>query len=285
MSKSLLIAVFLVLFLVEGAFAGLQVFPFRLQLNDTKRVAHLSLRYSGEKPADYKISTIFYRMKPDGSINIVQDAKEEERPATKLIQYSPHQVQLAPNAEQVIRVRLSGPRNIPDGEYRAHLLIEPMKESAETAADGKKPAEKMGMKLDARIAVAIPVVFSHGKTQFNATLSKFQIMQNAENKPVFSVEMSSNGNAFPYGDLEVLYQPTGGQVQSVGTYRGVASFLPARTFSFPLKLESNSPLLKEIKGTAPVTKISSGKLRVEFHEPQENGKDGKLITSVDMPNS
>ncbi len=285
MHKNLLSVAFLVLLTTESVFAGLQVFPFRLLLTDKKRVTHLSLRYTGEKPAEYKLSTIFYRMKSDGAIDIVQDAKAEERSAMQLIQYSPHQVTLTPNVEQVIRVRLTGPRNMADGEYRAHLLIEPLKETAETTAAGKKANEKMNMRLDARIAVAIPVIFRHGKTEFSVNFSKFQVSQNADKKPAFSVEMSSQGNAFPYGDLLVYYQPVGGELQSVGIYRGVASFLSSRSFTFPLNIPEGSPLLKEITSSTPVTKLKSGKLRLEFHEPQENGKDGALVTSIDMPNS
>jgi len=264
------------------ALGALQVFPTRIELSDKKRVAHISLRIDGEKPTQYRLSAIFYRMRPDGSVDIVNDAKDDERSAVKLLRFSPHQATLTPGVEQVVRVRLTGPRNLPEGEYRAHLHVEPMGEADESSGGVKKP-EKINMRLEARIAVAIPVIYRHGKTQFTATLSNLNLTQTPDKKPAFSVDLASEGNAFAYGDMQVFFVPKGSEPQSVGIFRGVASFLPKRSVSFPLTVSADSALNREIASAPSVSKLSSGKLRLEFRKPQENGKDGALIAALETP--
>ena len=49
--------------------------------------------------------------------------KEEERPALNLFRFSPRRVLLEPGKEQIIRLIVKRKKNLPDGEYQAHLYF------------------------------------------------------------------------------------------------------------------------------------------------------------------
>ena len=104
--------------------ADLQVFPTRLVMSDQKRVVNLSLRHLGDKPGTYRVSAIFFRMKENGSMDPVNDPTEAERSLVKHLKFSPRQITISPNSEQVIRVMFSGPGKLVEGDHRAHLHIE-----------------------------------------------------------------------------------------------------------------------------------------------------------------
>src|SRR4051812_33665959 len=98
--------------LVSAAHATLQVFPTHVLLSDKNRTAQLALRHIGDAPAKYRISVVYYKMKPDGGMAIDKTPGPEDKFAEKYFRYSPRQVQLQPNVEQVVRVILRKPADL-----------------------------------------------------------------------------------------------------------------------------------------------------------------------------
>ncbi len=255
----------LVLFLFAfPLFADLRVYPTRLTLTDTKRVGDISLRHVGTQPARYRISTVFYKMKIDGSMEQSKTPEKEERTAINLIRFSPRQVTLPPNVEQVIRVMYSGPKDLKDGEYRVHLFFEPMDEPEETSKASK---DQMQMKLQAKVAIAVPVVFKQGKIETSSKLANLKIVKMPSGEQGFSVDLISEGNGFPYGDFLAFFAPQGKAQVNIGIVRSVASYLKKRNVSYAFTLPADTTLAK-------------GKLRLEYHQPEEDG--GKLLTSSEI---
>lgn len=244
--------------------ADLRVYPTRLTLTDTKRVGDISLRHVGTQPARYRISTVFYRMKHDGGMEQSKTPEKEDRSAVKLIRFSPRQVTLPPNLEQVIRVMYSGPKDLANGEYRAHLFFEPMDEPE---TEGKASKDQMQMKLQAKVAIAVPVIYKQGKVEVTTKLSHLKIVKMPSGEQGYSVELSHEGNGFPYGDFLVFFTPQGKSQVSLGLVRSVASYLRKRSVSYPFTLPEN-------------TMLANGKLRVEYHQPEEDG--GKLLSLIEI---
>lgn len=245
-----------------AARAGLQVFPTRVYLSDDAAVANLTLRHVGQKPMRYRISTVFYRMKPDGSIAVAPDPQESERPAVKLLRFSPRTVTLPPNIEQVVRVMYAGPKNLPEGEYRAHLHLEP-DEDDDSAGTIEMKKGKMSMQLHARVAVAVPVIYRHGHPAAEVALSGLKVIE--ENKKAFfSLDMASSGPAFPYGDFHAFFVAPGAAPEPVGLVRGVASYLPKREVKYEL---------------SPAKPLKGGVLRLEYRQPEDAG--GKVLATAE----
>ena len=147
----------ILIFLSLPSFADLQVFPFRIVLSDKERTAQISVRHRGTKPMRYRITTVFYKMNPDGTMKPLDKVSSTDNAADSYFRYSPKQVLLEPNVEQVIRLMMRAPADLPEGEYRTHLHFEGMDDpDAKPAENGKSDESKMVLK--ARMAVAIPVV-------------------------------------------------------------------------------------------------------------------------------
>ena len=236
-----------------AAIADLQVFPLRVVLSDKDRSAQISVRHRGQKPMRYRITTIFYQMQPDGTMKALDKVSSTDNPADAYFRYSPKQVQLEPNVEQVVRLMMRAPADLPDGEYRTHLHFEGVDEAEEkTSGTDAKEAQ---MVLKARLAVAIPIVIRKGNPTVKISLQDLKLVKTPDQKPAFSVQMKKEGNAIAYGDFEILSVPTNGEPKVIGTINGVSSYIDSRLVNFPLNEAPTVP----------------GKLKVNFKKPVSEG--------------
>lgn len=248
----------------NSAWAMLQVFPTRLFLLNQKRLGQLTLRHSGKSPETYKISAVFYRMDPGGQLTQVPDPKVEEHALLKQLRFSPREVTLSPGVEQVVRVMVV-PNELVDGkEYRAHVQFEPQG-TAESDADA--PADKVAMKLSARLAVAVPVFYRLGNPDIKVTLSDLKMVQLEEQKPGFAATIQNDGSRFVYGEIKLWFTPVKGKTVQVGSISGVSSYVSKRQVRYPIA----SP--DAIAG-------KKGVLKLDFHSTQEEG--GALLASTEV---
>ncbi|HLD99228.1 MAG TPA: hypothetical protein VJB59_03150 [Bdellovibrionota bacterium] len=248
------------------AFANLQVFPTRVILNDQKKAAHLSLRHMGDTPEKYRIMAVFYRMTPDGGMQLVKDASEPES-AVKLLRFSPREVMLAPRMEQVLRVMFHSPKPVEEGEYRAHLLFEPTSEApaADTNAGGKVKTQ-----LTAKLAIAVPIIYRKGKPKISVSLSDLKLTRVGDNKPAFSITVNQEGRRFLFGDLQAHFTPEGGTSQLVGLVNGFSSYIPKRSATYALAVPEGLSLQR-------------GTLRVDCKEAPDEGGQILATTEVRIP--
>ena len=240
------------------AHANLQVLPTRIVLSNKARTAQVTLRHTGKTETRYRIKPIFYRMQPNGAMEEVKPG-EDDRSAIDLIRYSPRQVYQKPNIEQVVRVMLRLPPGLPEGEFRAHLHFE--------AADELAPGEHgdgadSRMILQARLAVAIPVIVRNGDAQVKAQLSNLKLIKLDGEKSAYSVDLKKEGNGFVYGDFVVTFKDAKGKVRQLSLAKGVSSYIPNRTVSYPL--ESRPP--------------GKGTLEVQLRAPEDDG--GAILAST-----
>lgn len=249
-----------VLFAALEARADLQFFPTRLHLSDVKRVTSLTLRQKGDKPEKYRLSATFWRMGYDGRMDKVEkpsDVRPEERSLVKYIRFSPREFELAPGAEQVVQVMYSGPGGLPEGEYRAQLLIEPSFDPAPQGPDKEaRAAKQIRLEVQTKLAFAIPVIFRRGKPTFEVRLEKGTLAEQKDGNAVVQVDMISQGNAFSYGELEAFAKVEGDEETSLGFVRGIAGYVTPRRVDIPVKL--------------PKAKLAGKKVRVVFRSVAES---------------
>ena len=265
----------LVLFLITAfgpsqLLAELDIFPKRVLLTNQKSTSEIKLTHTGAHPAKYRIKPIFYRMLPDGSLKKVTNPNGDERPAMKYIRVSPLEVTLKPNVNQMVKVMVRGAEKAIAADYRCHLLfeeIEEFKPKPRRAAQGEKP-ELAGVKLWIPVAVAIPIIYRHGKTNLKVSLSNLKVIKSANNNPAFEVSISQSGNQFAHGAFKAYFTPKGKKTgKQVGLIRGISSYVAKRKMSFPLKVPDG-------------TKFENGTLRLEFVRPEDEG--GNLLASAQV---
>lgn len=254
-----------VFFLSVSAFANLQVFPTRVLLTDQQRSAQISLRHQGKVATKYKIEAVYYKMLPNGTMEKVSEPKKAEQTAVDFIRFSPRQVVLEPNIEQVVRILLRAPADLQEGEYRAHLYFEGFDE--EETVDKTRPVEgnTAHMSLKAKMAVAVPVIVRKGNPTVQAELRNLKVAVDETGKLAYTVEMDRKGKSFIYGDLRVLFTPDGAtSAKVVGEAIGVSSYIPTRTFTYPLTVET----------------LGKGVLRVELNAPIADGGKSLAVTET-----
>ena len=256
------IITFIAFFISSIALADLQVFPLRVLLSEKDRHTQISVRHRGKKPMKYRITTVFYKMNADGTVKPLEKKQITEKSADSLFRFSPKQVLLEPNIEQVIRVVLRAPAELPVGEYRTHLHFEGLDDPNEKTAGQEKTSDAQ-MLLKARMAVAIPVIVRKGSPTLKVTLSNLKYVKTQDQKPAFSVDMKREGNSIPFGTFEVLSIAAGKEPKVVGVVNGVSSYIDFRNVTFPL-LEA--PLVP-------------GKFKVIFKKPTIDG--GEEMSSAE----
>lgn len=251
-----------IVFSTARAMANLQVFPTRVVLSDQIKTAQISVRHRGAKKMRYRIDVVYYKMKPDGSMEQIKDVNAGEKTAAGYFRYSPRQVELEPNVEQVVRLLLRTPPELAEGDYRAHLYFEGMDEGDEQPVAATDPNGAQ-MLLKARIAVAVPVVVRKGKPRLTVELSNLKLNKSAQGPSSYSVEVTRTGDAFLYGDFFVYHTPAGGKTPVlVSQSNGVSSYIEKRTVSYPLTDQN----------------LGKGELKVELREPSSDG--GKVLATV-----
>lgn len=263
MKYSIFFAAFFFLFMTStNAFAELQVFPLRLTLSDKERSAQISLRHKGNKKESYRITAVFYKMGLDGSMKLVEKTAPEDKDGRGLFRFSPRQVTLEPNIEQVVRLVARIPANLEEGEYRCHLHFEAMSDNDSPVIQGKD-ANGATMVLKANMAVAVPVIIKRGNTQSKVSLNNFKILKDKANKYSFSVEMVKEGNGFAYGNIEVISTDDKSETQILTTINGISSYIDKRIISFPLSVSS----------------LPKGKIKLLFKDSADAGD--KVLASAE----
>jgi hypothetical protein len=249
-----------------SAHANLQVFPTRVVLTESAPAAQVSVRHKGDKVTNYKISVVFYEMKPDGTMQLVPDSKAIETSAINNIKFSPRRVTLRPNEEQVVRILSSHVSDLKEGEYRAHIYFESM-DDIDDVPQAPTSGNSAQLFLKARMAVAIPVIIRRGVTDSKAELSDLGLKVQPDKSLAFSAELKKIGNRNLYGDFRIKWQKPSGEIVDVGAINGVSSYLPQRNVTFPLTVQD--PEL-----------YKNGILQAEFHEPAADG--GKLLARTEV---
>lgn len=224
----------------------LTVAPNRLFFEGRKRSDELLLVNSGARTATYRLSFIYMEMKPDGSLVEQAVKPKDRRLAEDIIRFSPRQVTLEPGTTQTVRVSLRKPADLPEGEYRSHLVMRAVPESE--AVDSQPKPEDDGQGLSVKLipiyGVAVPVVVRHGNTAGTVTWGETRFTQ-TPTATRLEAWLERQGNQSVYGNLRVLFTPAGGgQTLQVATLNQCAVYdtLDRRGFTFDLVDQARKPL-------------------------------------------
>ncbi len=259
---SRLFTVVLVLASATFARADLQVFPTRVLLTESEKSGQIALRHKGDKAMRYRIDAVYYKMNKDGSMEKLADPAKGERTAIDYFRFSPRQVTLEPEIEQVVRILVRFPPELSEGEYYAHLYFEGIDEGDEKQVPVKSKTGAQ-MMLKARMAVAVPIIVRKGKPELKVALDGLKTVKSPDGHLSYTVEVNKTGAANLYGDFVVLHTPEGSDKSNVvGQANGVSSYIEKRVVTYPLS----------------VSTLDKGKLTVEVREPVASG--GKVLATA-----
>jgi len=239
----------------SGAQAGvgdLLVAPTRVVLNGS-RGTEIILNNIGEDVATYRISVELRRMKGDGTLEDVSDPNTEEKLAESMIVYAPRRVTLAPNEPQTVRISARAPKDLPDGEYRVHLLFRAV--PPPSPVEAPKDVKGIAFKLTTIYGVTIPVIARFGNLQAKAGITDVRLTRE-EGKPAVSLHLTRAGDRSTFGEVRVM---KAGIKDPIAIQRGIAVYteIGQRDVTIPIEDQYAS--------------AATGRVKVQYVEPSDNG--------------
>ena len=230
-------------------FANLVVNPQRVVIDGRSRSGAISLSNNGTKAATYRIRFVDFVSDEDGKIEQVEKTPEGHPSARGFLRYSPRQILLEPGQGQTVRVLARRPRDLPDGEYRAHILIQVLPDNDEVSSDVETLAEGDDNVLRGSITptygMALPVIVQQGEIKAEGGIG-VTTLRHSDGKQELLVELLRHGNASIYGDLEATWTMPNGTTEEVGIVRGIAVYNPYPRRRFTMIL--TPPEGKVLKG-------------------------------------
>jgi hypothetical protein len=155
---------------------------------------------------------------------------------------------------QTVRVQLRLPADLPEGEYRSHMLFRAVPLGAPQDSLAPEAATSVQLRLRAVYGVSIPVIVRHGALVAGVTLSNAHVESapGADPPARLVVTLNRTGNRSVYGDLTAVLLRSGQPDLEVGIVRGLAVYTPnaGRTCQLPVRL--------------PAALDPSARLRVRF---------------------
>jgi P pilus assembly chaperone PapD len=264
------------------AWSQVQVFPTHLTLTEEAPSSYLNLRNANNKDQTYKIELIYYSMAKDGSM--AQDPKHESK-LTEFLKFSPKSISLKAGEKQVVRVMLTSFDELTIGEHHMHVRFVPESEKSETKDAAKKSASSMS--LQAKIAVAVPVIVRKGEGKLEPSLAGLKATTDTKDDLSISVQLKNSTPFYLYGDMELIALTEKGET-TLDKIIGVGSYIPERAFTksyskkeweektggakinkikVSLKANSESAAPFDLSSETEVTKGSQGKKKTPSKRP------------------
>jgi len=181
--------------------AVLFMHPTLVMFEDNQRSAEVTLTNRGDQTGTFELSWSDMTMRPEGGLTRYEgQAPWSLQP---YVRYSPRRVTLEPAESQIVKFGLRRGQDVPEGEYYSHFRVLTLNSedpsAGEAAAD--EPAAASGVMINARPAIAIPIIWRNSRATSSASIESVSIDQGA-NK--LTVAVRRDGQLSVRGYLHVF---------------------------------------------------------------------------------
>lgn len=218
---------------------GVLIAPTTVIIDARSRTSSLQLVNQGEEPAEVEISTFFAYTVTDSTgqlqLHTPELADSTLVSAAEWIRAFPRRMTIAPKSQQTVRLLVSPPSDLPDGEYWARLAV--------LARGGRVPIETttdtslvhVGLSIEVR--TLLPVLYRKGKVETGVALSGLRAERIADSVVVRG-RLERQGNAAMIGTLRGELVDPAGRVrasfsQPISTYLALEPRFVAPADSLP----------------------------------------------------
>lgn len=194
----------------------------RIIFEGSKRSEILTLINSTSEPETYRLEWQRFRMGDgDEALKLVKEGEDISKIkfADDMIRFAPRRVTVPPGGSQQVRLLLRRPKNLEQGEYRAHLRI--LKEAAPQPY-GEAPADRPAVVLAVQPAISLPVFVRYGDLSAQVSINQTKL-EKIEKGLNVSFRLNRQGERSVYGDLDFTCQD-GGEEKILHTVRGIAVY-------------------------------------------------------------
>lgn len=259
--------IFLFLSLPQIIFAQAQVFPTHITLTEDAPSSYLNLRNSTTGVQTYKVELVRFDMAKDGTLSINPKAESN---LTDIIKFSPKSITVPPGDKQVVRVMVTTFEELSLGEHHLHVRFVP--EAQKDANQDGAGKSRSSMSLQARIAVAVPIVVRKGEGKLQASLEKVKATVDAKDDVTVSMQIKNSSPFYIYGDMEIIGIADKSEF-SLDKIIGVGSYISDRALTKVLTKKD----IEEKSGGAKIAKI-----KVLFKSNTESAAPFDLVGESDI---
>jgi hypothetical protein len=212
-------ALFLIALALGGAAALAQqsdgsvlfVAPHRLVIDPTERVDVISVTNKSDRTRRYDLSLVDQVMGPDG-VTARQDTFDYS--VKRMVKYVPKRFSLNPGERQTIRVQVTRPQGLADGDYHSHLLFREVplsvKDKAQLKEERREAENQVSFEIRTLYGIAVPIIVQHGEIDSSMTMSDPVVGKTADGKQhTLAVAFTREGNAEAAGKISAQYVAEG----------------------------------------------------------------------------
>jgi P pilus assembly chaperone PapD len=205
----------------------------RVIFEGSQRTADLTIINNTADEQVYRLGFKTMRMTANDGLETLEPGVDDPalQSADKLVRFSPRRVTIPPGGSQQVRLMLTKPKDLPDGEYRSHFWIRPEADSVKfdpaPAEDGDGPTVQIKMLA----GVTLPIFVRVGSMTATGSISDVKATRD-EKRVAVSMQLHREGNRSLYGDFEftcngaVLHQVRGIAIYTEVTQRTVNLNIP-----------------------------------------------------------
>lgn len=198
----------LVLFEVTSYAANrIDIAPRRVILESRDRNGEFTLLNMGDQEGTFRVQIINYKQDEHGAYSKPGVPLNPAFNPEEVLRLSPRQFTLPAEGRQKVRFSIRKPADLPDGEYRFHIIASRLSDFGPPAPTDE--GEKI-VGLAANISTAIPIIVRHGQTRVSASLSDLgYVAANKEGKPEVKVTINREGNISTIGTITAYWTAQG----------------------------------------------------------------------------
>lgn len=226
-------------FLGGQAYANLMITPTRVVMDEQNRNAEVTLLNTTETTKVYRILWREMLQTSVGGYVKIDAPTEDDATASGMIRHSPRKVTIGPGKYQRLKLRLRLPADLPEGEYRSHLVMK-VTDTGVQASDIAYNGEGAKLRLIPKLSFTIPVIVRKGVNNSSTDIAGVNLNVQSSEGPKLIVDVSHTGDFSSYGKLFAYMKATSSSsVIKIGEAHNIALFRETslRTITIPLQVE------------------------------------------------
>lgn len=239
----------------QGTSGGvLFVAPHRLIMPPNEKVGVLSLVNRSKDTKRYDLSIVDQVMDENG---VTQRRDTFPYSAKSMVKFVPRRFTLKPGERQTVRVMITRPEGLADGDYHSHLMFREVplnvKDKEQLKSERKEDEKTVSFEIKTLYGIGVPIVVQQGTLTENLVLGELALDRDQNGIFRLKAEFLREGNTESVGRMKVEYVPASGEAVSVTEPQWVRVYreTPKITRLFPLEKMS-----KDMTGGKLVVSLS-----------------------------
>ena len=253
------------------AHANITVSPLRVIFDGRTRSAEVMLLNMSTEENTYRIGWVYNKQQENGQYERIDTPLNPDFDPAQFIKFSPRQVTIPPSGRQKVRLSLRKPADLPDGEYRAHMIFQNLPDDNADPSIGP-PAEGVSIGFSVTLGFSIPVTVRQGEydAQVNITNPRFLSpadVGSKETQPFLEITLNRTGKHSTLGRVIVTWDRSEKEGKRVGILNNVSLFPEIGKRITRIPLSENA--------------ISGGNLTVTYHG--DGPQKGQILAQTVIP--